>query len=76
MQIFVRADRTYTLDVEVLSHSACQSNYFQSSDSVAHAKDLINAKTGFPAHSQRLLYSGLQLVDSKILAGKLSLSHS
>jgi Ubiquitin family len=58
MQIFVRADRTYTLDVESL-------------DTVGHAKSLIDAKTGFPATAQRLLYSGAQLVDSKTLAGNI-----
>lgn len=56
MQIFVRAERTYTLDVESI-------------DSVAHAKTLINAKTGFPIPSQRLIYTGYQLSDAKTLAG-------
>jgi hypothetical protein len=67
MQIFVRADRTYTLDIEVLPPSMPLTT--QSLDSIAQAKSLIGAKTGFPAISQRLLYSGVQLLDSQTLAG-------
>ncbi|ODQ56471.1 hypothetical protein SAICODRAFT_68796 [Saitoella complicata NRRL Y-17804] len=55
MQIFVRADRTYTLDVEA-------------STSVSAAKAQIAAKAGFPAEEQRLVFSGQSLEDAATLA--------
>jgi hypothetical protein len=76
MQIFVRADRTYTLDVQVSLIPSVYVLTLQHDESVATTKQLINAKTGFPAPAQRLLYGGLQLCDSNCLAGTaLTSSH-
>jgi hypothetical protein len=75
MQIFVRADRTYSLDVQVFVIAHCLLT-LQHHDSVATTKQLIDAKTGIPAQAQRLLYSGRQLADLNSLAGtSLTLSH-
>lgn len=55
MQLFIRGDETFTIDVDTTS-------------SVLAAKAAIAEKAGYPVESQRLVFAGQQLEDSSDLA--------